>query len=491
MSMRKGERPSGRSALERVRPEEVAIRPQGLIDFLDSVRDKRINLHSFMLLRSGRVAAEGYWHPFGPEMRHPIYSVSKSVTSAAVGIAVAEGRLSPEERIVDFFPDKLNAPVHPYTAMMKVKDLLAMATVHPKSTDTSVDDWVRSFLNTPPSHRPGTLFAYDTTGTHTLCAILQKLTGQTVHDYLRPRLFDPIGIGEIDWESDRLGINKGGSGIRCTTEDLARFGQLYLQDGVWDGVRILPEGWVRLSTGRRIDNTNTRIRLDGQQGYGYQFWRCRHDSYCAYGMGGQFVVVIPAKAAVFVSTANTKQFADGHQMILDSLWDTLYPALREEAGRPEPAPDPDPADPVLQERLAGLSLTLPAGESRSDAEADVSGRRYRLEPNRFGFDSCEFVFDGERSLLRWFKNGRAEELRFGMNRWTVGDDPLFRLPAASAAAWADEKTCLIHTQSMAEMQLIQWTCRFEGESLTLHALSSGGRPPGDLDGSLNGIASPR
>lgn len=454
--------------LKRVRPEQVGISSKGIIDFLDTVYDKQINIHSFMLLRYGKVAAEGYFKPFHAELRHNIYSVSKSITSAAVGIAIGEGLLSLEDKVTDFFPEKLSQCVHKYTAMMRIKHLLTMTTVHKESTDKSVDDWVKVFLNTPPSHIPGTVFAYDTTGTHTLCAILQKVTKMTVHEYLKTRLFEPIGIGEIEWESCPRNINKGGSGIKCTTEDLARFGQLYLQKGVWDGIRILPEGWVEHSTARHIDNSNTPMLLDGQKGYGYQFWRIRNNAYCAFGMGGQFIVVIPEKDTVFVSTANTLLYKDGHQMILDSLWETLYPAIAD-----EPIEENDFVYKEMKHRLDSLTLMMPEGRNISPNAQKVSGKRFQLEENHLGYDACEFVFHDEHSMLSFYKGGDRLNVKFGMNQWILGSEPFLGLQSASAATWVDDQTCIVHIHILDDVQMFILTCRFEEDFLVIQIQPAG------------------
>jgi CubicO group peptidase (beta-lactamase class C family) len=430
--------------------------------FIDSIYEKQINLHSFMILRKGKVAAEGYFSPFDEALKHNIFSVSKSVTSAAIGIAIAEGLISLEDKVIDFFPEKLEGEVHRFTAMMKIKHLLSMATVHPRSTDTSIEDWVKGFLNTPPSHIPGTTFAYDTTGTHTLCAIIQKVTGMTVHEYLRTRLLDAVGIGEIEWESCPLGINKGGSGIKCTTEDLARFGQLYLQRGQWNEVQVLPKGWVELSTARHIDNSNARMLLDVQLGYGYQFWRTRHDSYCAFGMAGQLVLVLPDKETVFVCTANTLLYKDGQQMIMESFWENIYPALLDESLEEDLASYNE-----LKKRLKELSLVLPKGKNESNTAKRVSGKRFNLEENTLGYHSLEFIFEGEDSKLRFSKEDTFIELKFGMNKWIEGTEPFMNFKSASAATWVDEKTCVLHTQIFDELQMFILTCGFKEDYMVI------------------------
>jgi CubicO group peptidase (beta-lactamase class C family) len=467
--------------LQRVAPEEVGVSSRGIIDFLDSVYDKQINLHSFMLLRHGKVAVEGFYKPFDSKLLHNIFSVSKSVTSAAVGIAIQEGLLSIEDKIVDFFSEKLEGNVHEYTEMMKIKHLLAMATVHPRSTDTNIKDWVKGFLNTPPSHIPGTIFAYDTTGTHTLCAILQKVTGMTVHEYLKRRLFDPIGIGEIYWETCPMGINKGGSGIKCTTEDLARFGQLYLQKGSWCDNQVISESWIELSTAKHIDNSNTRMLLDGHKGYGYQFWRTRNNSYCAFGMGGQLVVVIPEKDVVFACTANTLIYKDGQQMILDSFWENIYPVISNTALAEDKTTYSE-----LIERLNKLTLVLPEGEGHSYTADMLKGRTINLDENSLGYNACEFTFAGDFSKLTLCKGETKVSLNFGMNKWIEDSEPFFGLKCTSAATWVDEKTIILNIQLFEELQMFILTCRFDEDYMVIQVQPVGVLKTEQLEVYLNG-----
>ena len=460
------------NVIERVKPQTVGVSPKGIINFLDSIIEKQINLHSFMLLRHGKVVAEGYYRPFNKEYVHNIFSVSKSVTSAAIGIAIGEGLITLEDRVIDFFEEKIKKGVHPYTAEMKIKHLLAMATVHNGSTNKDVNDWVKTFLNTMPSHLPGTVFAYDTTGTHTLCAILQKQTGMTVNEYLRSRLFDPIGIGPIEWESCHMNINKGGSGIKCTTEDLARFGQLYLQKGLWEGKQVLPKAWVELSTTRHIDTSNTKVMLEGKNGYAYHFWRARHNAYCAFGMGGQFVVVVPEKDVVFVSTANTLLYRDGHQMILDSFWENIYPSILASVILEE-----DNIYIEMQQRLEQLELILPIGKNSVALEGAISNRRIKLDENCLEYGTCQFIFKGSDSRLIFFKGDERKDIKFGMGSWVIGIEPFFGLKSAASATWVDEKTCIIHIQAFDVMQMLIITCHFEEDYIVIQI-----QPVGEING---------
>ena len=226
------------------------------------------DLHSFMLLRHGQVVARGWWSPYAAQRPHMLFSLSKSFTSTAVGLAVAEGRLTVDDPVLSFFPEDAPAKVSPNLAAMRVRDLLSMSTGHAKdatgrATHKKEGNWVKGFLSLPVRYAPGTHFVYNSAATYMLSAIVQKLTGMTLLDYLRPRLFEPLGIDNPTWESCPRGINTGGWGLSVRTEDIARFGQLYLQKGVWKGQRILPEAWVErgyLAPG--VQRQHARERLE-------------------------------------------------------------------------------------------------------------------------------------------------------------------------------------------------------------------------------------
>jgi CubicO group peptidase (beta-lactamase class C family) len=197
-----------------------------------------------MLLRHGQVAAEGWWAPCGPDGAHSLCSLSKRFTSTGIGLAVAEGLLSVDDAVLDVFPD--DAPANPGERLqsMRVRHLSAMNTGHHVATTRSVfwgadDDWVRAFLSLPVEHEPGSWFVCNTAATYMLSAIISNLTGETLLDCLRPRLLDPLGIEGATWEEDPRGISLGGTGLHARTEDIARFGQLYLQKGHWAGKRIV------------------------------------------------------------------------------------------------------------------------------------------------------------------------------------------------------------------------------------------------------------
>ncbi|WP_197442374.1 serine hydrolase domain-containing protein [Lignipirellula cremea] len=309
--------------LPRSTPEAQGVSSAAIREFVETANQEVNTMHSFMLVRHGHVVAEAWWEPESAEKQHVLWSLSKSFTSTAVGLAVAEGKLSVDDQVLKFFPD--DAPPEPSANLkaMRIRDLLTMNTGHQDEVNLrEADHWVKAFLAHPVPHKPGTHFRYNTPATYMLSAIVQKVTGQTVLEYLTPRLFEPLGIEDPKWDASPQGVSIGGYGLFLRTEDIAKFGQLYLQKGKWNGKRLLPSDWVEQATSKQVSNGSDPSR-DWDQGYGFQFWRCRHGAYRGDGKDGQFCLVLPEQDAVIAITANTRDM----QAELNVVWDKLLPAF--------------------------------------------------------------------------------------------------------------------------------------------------------------------
>jgi CubicO group peptidase (beta-lactamase class C family) len=250
---------SSSSALPRSSPESEGVDPSGIQVFLDTLESAPdIEMHSLMIIRHGQVAAEGWWSPYVPEQMHLLYSLSKSFTSTAAAFAVAEGLVDLDATVLSYFPELDREITDPRSRSMLVRHVAAMASGHLEETADralALDplEPVRGFLLIPPDREPGTVFAYNQPWTYSLAAIVQRLTGETLTAYLRPRLFDPLGIGRVGWQQYPAGRDIGYSGLHATTDAIARLGLLYLQGGVWDGQRLLSEEWVTEATRRQIE----------------------------------------------------------------------------------------------------------------------------------------------------------------------------------------------------------------------------------------------
>lgn len=321
--------PAVEVVLPRSTPEAQGVSSAAVRAFVEAA-DKEINtLHSFMLVRHGRVVAEAWWRPESAEKPHILWSLSKSFNATAVGLAVAEGKLSLEDPVLKFFPAEAPAMPSDHLRAMRVRDLLTMSGGHDTEPKFNIESGpsVKEFLAHPVTHPPGTWFRYNTPGSHMLSAIVTKATGQTVLDYLKPRLFDPLGIERSQWGKTAEGYTLGGYGLHVRTEDIAKFGLLYLQKGKWNGKQLLPEKWVEAATAKQVENDKAPSgrNPDWRQGYGFQFWRCQHNAYRGDGRDGQICLVLPEQDAVIAITAQTGQM----QAELDLIWSKLLPAFRD------------------------------------------------------------------------------------------------------------------------------------------------------------------
>lgn len=311
--------------LPRSTPAAQGVSAAAIRAFIETADHDVESMHSFMLVRHGHVVAEAWWAPEAADKPHVLWSLSKSFTSTAVGLAVAEGKLSIDDPVLKFFPE--DAPAEPSANLkqMRVRDLLTMSTGHQDEMNLREQkDWVKGFLAHPVPHKPGTHFRYNTPATYMQSAIVQNVTGQTVLEYLTPRLFEPLGIKPPKWDASPQGISIGGYGLYLTTEDIAKFGQLYLQKGKWNGKQLLPAEWVDKATSKQVSNGSDPTR-DWDQGYGFQFWRCRHNAYRGDGKDGQFCIVLPEQDAVIAITANARDM----QQQLNIVWDKLLPGFHD------------------------------------------------------------------------------------------------------------------------------------------------------------------
>ncbi len=454
-------------------PEAQGIPSSAILGFVDAVEKDPGNIHSFMLLRHGNVVSQGWWDPYEPDRQHMLYSLSKSFTSTAVGFAVAEGLLTVDDRVIDYFSDDLPPDISDNLAAMRVHDLLTMTTGHAEDTLIHVREqedgnWARAFLSLPVEYEPGTHFLYNSGATYMLSAIVQQLSGQTLVDYLTPRLFEPLGIQDPVWETCPRGINTGGWGLSLATDDIARFGQFCLQQGKWQGQQLLSAEWVSAATSFQVPNAGSGMGdndddslNDWAQGYGYQFWRCRHNVYRGDGAFGQFCIVMPDQDAVLAITSGVEVM----QSVLDQVWVHLLTAMSD-----DPLPEDVAAQQALHAKLSGLTLPFPEGAESSALAAKVSGQHYQTEPNQQGINGLSFVFAGDKSVLTFEKEGTAHRIVAGNQTWRKGVTSLENeVPSAIAAAgaWVDEETYCMRVHFIQTPYYLTFTCRYSGDSLTL------------------------
>lgn len=451
--------------LRRATPESQGVSSHALLKFVTDLNHKIHETHSLMLLRHGVVIAEGWWRPYSAERKHMLFSLTKSFTSTAFGLAVDEGLLTIEDKLLSFFPEQ--APEKPGKNLkaMRLKHLLSMSTGHTADTTERMvigggQDWVTAFLKLEVENPPGAPFVYNSGGSYMLAAVVQKVTGMKLSEYLKPRLFEPLGIKDVEWETCPKGIEIGGWGLSLRTEEIAHFGQLYLQNGSWEGRQLIPSTWVAQATAKQVSN-GSDPKSDWAQGYGYHFWRCQHNAYRGDGAFGQYCVVMPEQDAVLVMTSGVPEL----QAPLDLVWKNLLPAFSEHALLEDVT-----AHKKLLRKLDSLALPGVETGAASNMEADLAGNAYQMQANEISVEQLAFDFTPEACIMGVTLAGKTDHIACGRGEWAQGATRLFSpnltsMQVFASAAWIAEDTLKLTLRYVETPFYFTLNCRFSGDEL--------------------------
>jgi CubicO group peptidase (beta-lactamase class C family) len=468
--------------LPRSIPEMEGVSSAGILRFVEAAEKSKNELHSFMFLRHGKVIAEGWWDPYKPDLRQSLYSTSKTFTSAAVGLAINETLLKLSDKVISFFPNDRPDSISAFLAALTVGDLITMTEGQdpdPTPIVKTSKNWVRAFFATPISNKPGTVFLYNSLGVFVLSAIVQRVTGQKEMDYLKTRLFDPLGITGMDWEENLMSFNTGGWGLRVKTEDMAKFGQLYLQKGLWNGNQLIPASWIEESSTAKIIQhpglaQSKKDSSDWEQGYGYLIWRCRHNGYRADGAFGQFIIVLPDQDAVIAIQAETSNM----QNELNLVWDYLLPSIKKTK-----LPEDQKSQYALKEKLTSLSIKPYVG-SYSVLEANRGLNKYFImDPNDNHYETislqikdniCQMIINAGRDTYNlyygagsWNKTQTNKPGPYAVSEAKENWALLSPYKVASNFYWKDEKTLVMEMRYIESPHTEITTCHFEGSTITV------------------------
>lgn len=469
---------------ERVTPESVGIHSACVEEMLDELYRCGIEMHGFMLLRHGKVCAEGSWHPYKPDTQHIMFSFSKSFTSTAIGFASQEGLLSLDERLIDIFPEK--APETPSENLQKatIRHLLMMGCGHETEIAWGAGgnpDWIAEFLHHPFVYEPGTHFMYNTAGTNLLSAILTRKTGQTLTEFLRPRLIEPLGLSDIHCQPMADGTEMGGAGYSVTIEDMARFVQFVANKGSWQGKQLLAESWFEEATGKQIDNRNPNGGdPDWQQGYCYQFWRCEPDGvFRGDGAFGQYGIVFTKQDAVLVIQSASLRL----QHVLTAVWSKLLPGMKD-----SPLPEDTAALNSLRKRLSALEINPMLSMRNPGAEASVSGAVYtpdselpsitdiiggigKFTPDGGRLLSLSFRFDNDSAAMLYEQDNGAGEISLGMDGHFAVTD-INGVPYGANACWRAKDKLEVQLRNTRMASGKRFVFNFAGNKLVVNADST-------------------
>lgn len=470
-------------------PEQQGVSSTAIADFFDAVSASKNELHGFVMIRHGKVIAKAWAAPYADTLKHTLYSTSKSFTATAVGFAVAEKKITVDDNVIKFFPELLPDTISPNLRSLKIRHLLTMTVGHasdPSGPIGTGKHWVKSFLATPIVDTPGTKFLYNSMATFMLSAIVQKVTSQRIIDYLEPRLFAPLGIEKKDWEVNPEGINVGGWGLRLSTMDIAKFGQLFLQKGKWQGKQLIPASWVaEASKAHIIQNPSAtaaeRASSDWLQGYGYQFWRSRNNSYRADGAFGQYILIFPELDAVIAINSETPSMQDE----INLIWKHIYPAIK---------PAALPQNTSGQQRLATAAKKLKVDPFKQMPDSVIavnpqwSSRTVNLRENQHGFRDLQFNLEQNGMKVKISTDSGVFNLPFGTQNWQSDTTGLYG-PAltermtnsmkgigpvriAGTYRWKTPQTPELILQYIESPHREIWTCYFDGSGFRMEIRNS-------------------
>lgn len=435
--------PPASAPLPRSIPEEQGISSAAIERFFRDIGAEADTLavHGALVMRRGRVVAEGFFAPYRAQVPHMLYSMCKSVTGTAVGMAVDEGFLSVDERLIDIFPEYINAAQAKILRAHTVWHLLTMSSGCRFNEVGSVldENWERMFMESIPKFEAGSAFEYNSMNSYMLAAIIRRRTGLSLTEFLTPRLYEPLGIAYHEWERCPQGVEKGGWGLSLTLEDSAKIGQLYLNKGMWNGKRLLSKKWCEQATGARMKTPNGEMK----HGYGYQIWVADAEgSYQFNGAFGQYVLCMPKyDALVALYSGSASLFSQG---TLSGHVAQLFSDISKEALPMDPE-----AYASLQRTLEGLRYdpAVPEGLGTDEAEFRriaqmLDGREYALENNTGGLfpqtlQSVHCNYTAGTDMLRFVK--REEGLLVYFYEQEERNALLVKPDASFAEGWVTMK----------------------------------------------------
>lgn len=445
---------------ERAIPEITNVSSKDIQKLLFVLDKKRVPMHSLLIMKDEKLIFEKYYAPYTEKALHRLFSISKSFTAMAIALMCQEGRISLDDPITMHFPEYTDENTHPWIKQTTIRNMLQMRTCH-ASTTYKFDmnsDWVESFFKVPPTHKPGTVFHYDTSAAHTMCALVEKYSGMPLLEYLKVKALNYLDFSADSYMlKDPFGVSIGGSGVMATPMDFLKFLYLVSKEGTVvcnDGVTraLLPKEFVKEATSNISDTMASMPLPSESQGYGMQIWQNEKGGFVMYGMGGQLGISIPSENLLIVTTADTQGMPGGNQVIYDAVYDCLlgssatddgeksYGELMDYAKTLEIAPPRLPENYVIN------------GIGGSVASSGLIGiRRYDLDENPAGFKSLELeISDTKASYLRLTTDSDTLELRFGIDKMAEGVFPRYDCPYTAGAVFLRDNVLYIRFHLIGE-----------------------------------------
>lgn len=436
-------------------PEAQGISSKALERFVDKLKEQKIPVHSILMARHGHMIMEAYYQPYDKEKLHRMFSETKSYTSLGIGLLVSDGVIRLEDKICQYFPEYLPGEVHPWLEEMTIKDMLRMETCHNMTTyekTSTTENWVRSFFQTVPTHRPGQIFMYDTSASHTLCALVEKLTGQKLLDFLKDRILRQIGFSEESYiMEDPFGVSMGGTGLMAKPTDMLKVGLMLLNGGKdpddygkEDGRQVYPKEYLDQALKFQTSTIMSSLR---DWGYGFQFWKMPDNGFAMIGMGSQDTMCFPEQDMVITMTSDTQGIPNGSDMILNLIRTEIFEQLSD-----QPLPELGETEQKLwKEKLEKLELPVLEDWGGENVSQMVNGKDYKFYVNKEGFYRMRLSFETDQTgVLEYENESGNHQIPFGMGNHQIGMFPEYDQLCASSGAWCSKDTFYVCCQLIDE-----------------------------------------
>lgn len=379
-------------------PESVSLSSQSIINVINTLNNKGIPMHSLLIMKDDVLAFETYYSPINIDSNHRMFSISKTLTALCIGALADEGKIDLDDSICDYFKEYVNESTHEYIRNTTIRDCLMMRTCHASTTyKLGKSGWVESFFTVEPTHRSGTVFHYDTSSSHTLAALVEKLTGMKMLTFFKHK-FKELDISEHSFMiTDPQGVSMGGSGLCGTSRDILKLGYLLMHEGNINGKQLLSADYIRQATSLLTETAVTGPVASEKQGYGYFIWRTERNGYVLYGMGGQLVICMPDINMIIVTTADTQGIGGGNQIIYDTLYKEIVDPLLN--GISTPCTGNDSAYDSLCTLSSSLAIAPVTGDTHSTVIDRYNGARFTCEDDVFTAVTINFNDTPKQSFV--------------------------------------------------------------------------------------------
>ncbi len=446
---------------EKITPEQAGISSKNVVDFIKKIEKRGGTPHGMIFMKGDKIFAEAYWKPFHQEFCHRMYSQTKSFVGVAIGLLEEEGKLSLDDTIISYFSEKIDSEVLPYLDKMTIREMLTMTTIGECKLWFNSGDCDRTHLyfnDKRETHPSGTIWAYDSAGSQVLCSLVEKLSGKTLLDYLKEKIFNEMGAFQTATILQTPnGDSWGDSAMVCTLRDMVAFGRFLMNYGVWNGKRLMNEKYLRMATSALVDNRANAHYSSYFHGYGYQIWRVCGNGFALVGMGDQLTICYPEKDLIFSCVSDNQGTSLIRELIFTNLEDMFVDQIQEQA-----LPENTVAQKELDDLLSLLTLRYVRGQKDSPFRDLLNGAIYECCDNPMGITKFSFVFNDEKTGELRYTNAQGQKtIPFGINHNVFGKFPQlgysndrggmntmdgFMYDDAVSLAWTGEKELLLFVQ---------------------------------------------